>query len=285
MSHSVPSISVAIPFAGGPIEYFHSACNSLRNQDVLGWNAVVVDDTPAGSVDVASAINRWKDPRITYRRNRGLHGIGNAWNACMEEGDGELVCLLHADDELETNYLSTMVQLAQSHPEASLYFCGATIIGADGDECFSLVDRVKDFIRAKDEPIVLRGQSAVVRLVVGNFIMCPTVMYRRSRITGLQFSDQHRFVLDLRFNLAVLFGGGSIVGTQRKLYRYRRHEAQATAVLSSTGQRFAEELQLFREIGDSASARGWQRVAIAARARPLFRIHAALARKWNYVFA
>ncbi len=280
-----PTVTVAIPFAGGSIEYLRSALKSVATQDFATWQALVLDDTRGGSEEVASLVQSAGDPRITYLRNQGEHGIGNAWNACIETAKSELLCLLHADDELEPTYLSMMLGLASAHPDASLYFCGATIIDATGKQCFSLPDRVKDFIRTKGEPILLNGSRSIERLVIGNFIMCPTAMYRRSHIDGLRFSDRHRFVLDLRFNLGILFKGGLIVGTQRKAYRYRRHGAQATTLLSSTGDRFEEELELFRELDITAEGRGWRRVALAARTRPVFRIHAALARKWKYVFA
>jgi glycosyltransferase involved in cell wall biosynthesis len=280
-----PEVAIAIPYAGGPIEYLVAACDSLTRQDYPAWRATILDDRPYPKEEILELVQSRGDRRISYRRHSGPHGIGNAWNACVEAARSELFCLLHADDELEPTYLSTMVNLAQAHPRATLYFCGATIIDENGRECFSLPDRVKDFIRTREEPIVLEGSAAVERLVVGNFIMCPTVMYRLSRIAGLRFSDRHRFVLDFRFNLGILFAGGLIVGTQRRAYRYRRHGAQATAQLSAAGDRFAEELELFREIGARASARGWQRVASAARRRPIFRIHAALARKWKYVLA
>ncbi|MBV8499275.1 MAG: glycosyltransferase family 2 protein [Candidatus Eremiobacteraeota bacterium] len=280
-----PKVAIAIPYGGGAIEYLRSACESLTRQNHAAWTAVVIDDSLNPAEEVAELVRSWAQPRISYKRHQAPHGIGNAWNACIEAADTELFCLLHADDELEPDYLRTMVDLAQAYPEASLYFCGATIIDEDGLERFSLPDRVKDVIRTREEPIILNGSSAVERLIVGNFIMCPTAMYRLSRVAGLRFSDRHRFVLDLRFNLGILFEGGLIVGTQRKAYRYRRHAAQATAQLSSTGDRFEEELELFREIRELASARGWDRVASAARTRAIFRIHAALARKWKYVFA
>jgi len=267
------------------MQYLCSAWESLRSQDFLGWNALVLDDTPGGSPNLAELVGGWNDSRIAYRRNDGRHGIGAAWNACMEAIDGELFSLLHADDELEPDYLSTMVNLARDHSSAALYFCGATVVDAAGRPCFSLPDRTKDLIRAKGEPIVLSGAASIERLIIGNFIMCPTVMYRRSVVRGRRFSERHRFVLDLRFNLGVLFDGGLIVGTNRKAYRYRRHWAQATAQLATTGDRFAEELELFREIGKAASEQGWRRVAIAARTRPVFRIHAALSRRWKYAFA
>src|SRR5579863_8963607 len=108
-----PAVTVGIPFAGGSIEYLRRALDSLTAQHFAAWQAVVLDDTPGGSEEAEALVRAWGDPRIAYLRNEGSHGIGNAWNACIEAARSELFCLLHADDELEPAYLSMMVDLAQ----------------------------------------------------------------------------------------------------------------------------------------------------------------------------
>lgn len=278
-------VTVALPYAREGMDYLIRATDSLMGQDFKGWHGFVMDDSIEGNEEIASIMSRYGDERITYRRNNGPHGIGNAWNACIDATDTELFCILHTDDELEPDYLSTMVRLSGSQMGANLYFCGATVIDKDGKLCFSLPDRVKELIEPGDEPVIIHGPEGIRRLIVGNYIMCPTIMYRRSAIGSRRFSPDYRFVLDFRFTLGVLFDGGTIVGTHRRAYRYRRHEAQATAQLSRAGGRFQEELDLFREVEDIASKLGWDRLARAARSRPIYRTNAALSRKWQYVWS
>src|SRR5579871_3858713 len=106
-----PRVTVAVPFAGGSLDFLRRALESLSAQDFGVWAAVVLDDTQGGSEAAASLVGAWGDSRLRYLRNKGDHGIGNAWNACIEAVQSELFCLLHADDELEPAYLSTMVEL------------------------------------------------------------------------------------------------------------------------------------------------------------------------------
>jgi glycosyltransferase involved in cell wall biosynthesis len=270
---------VALPYYREGIDYLCRAVNSLRAQDFTDWRAVIVDDSPDGFPEIAEIMGYSGDKRISYGRNAGPHGIGPAWNSCLDLADTELVCLLHTDDEYETDYLSSMVTLARAFPDASAYFSGATVIDWRSHATFSLPDRVKEFITPRGEPVILRGPSAISSLMIGNYIMCPTIVYRRSKIAGRRFSTTHRFVLDFRFTLGVLMDGGTIVGTHRKSYRYRRHAEQATAKMTSVGDRFNEELELFREF--ASMGKPWSN---AAKTRPTFRLSAALSRKWDYVF-
>lgn len=270
-------VTVAIPYYREGLDYLTRATNSLQGQDFSAWRALIIDDSPLGERQIPSAMSSYKKP-IGYKRNVGEHGIGNAWNACIDGTDTELFCILHSDDQLEPTYLSRMIRLARRFPEASMYFCAATTIDPQGGKVFSLPDRVKDFICPRSEPIIVEGAKGVARLMIGNYIVCPTIMYRRSKIGTRRFSTSHRFVLDFRFTLGALFDGETIVGTHQRLYRYRRHEEQATAQLRKTDQRFQEELDLFREVERAAVDIGWNNVARWARMRPTFRINARLYR-------
>lgn len=291
-------VTVAIPFAREPIEFVRAALNSLLAQDHTNWVGVLLDDSPAGSPAVAQLVASYGDARLRYTRHEGTHGIGNAWNACMDHAQTELFCMLHTDDELEPSYLSGMLALADAYPQADCYFCAVAIIDENGKPCFSLPDAIKEVIAPKAEPMRLEDRSGVARLTVGDFILAPTIVYAKSKIGGRRFSPRHSMVLDLRFLLELLLDGGSIVGTHRRLYRYRRHATQQTSQLSASGKRFAEELEVFREIEHEAKARGWSFVRLLAIARPIFRLNAvyqllrdlrarrtrAAANKLRYVF-
>jgi glycosyltransferase involved in cell wall biosynthesis len=268
-------VTVAIPYYREGIEYFSCAVKSLMNQTFEGWRGIVIDDSPDGEPKLESVIAR-SGKRIGCARNEEPHGIGNAWNTCLEAAETELVCILHSDDEYEPAYLSRMTELAIRFPEASMYFCGATIIDDLGHDTFSLPDFVKELIRPPTDPIIVEGEAGISRLMVGNYIMCPTLMYRRSRTGGRRFSRTHRFVLDLRFTVGALFDDEKIVGTSTRLYRYRRHPQQATKVLSTDGLRFEEELALFRDVQKLSCDRDWCRAARAAKLRPTYRLNAAL---------
>src|SRR5262249_10499692 len=153
------------------------------------------------------------------------------WNRCFDLADTDLVNLLHNDDELLPNYVEEMLKAGRDYPDAAAFFCQARIIDGSGREVFSVVDSAKRWFRPRgDGPLVLRGPSAVLALARGNFIMCPTVCYRMSRIADERFDPGWKFVLDLEFFTRILLAGETIVGLPTVAFAYRRHDENATAI-------------------------------------------------------
>lgn len=267
------TVTVAIPFARERIDFVRCALDSLLAQDHTNWRGIVLDDSPEGSAELASLVASYADLRLRYTRYDGPHGIGQAWNACLEAVETDLFSLLHTDDELEPWYISRMIRLAEQYPSAAMYFCRANIIDDQGSSCFSLADKIKDAITPNTEPVILTGADAIRSLAVGDFIICPTILYRNSQLGDRRFSTKHNFVLDLRFILEVLLDGATIVGTHDEAYRYRRHAAQWTSRVSASGHRFMEEIDVLREVEEIAEKRNWPRVRRAARLRSTLRLN------------
>ena len=251
------------------------ALDSLFAQDYTNWRGIVLDDSPDASPELAALVVSYADSRLRYHRYDGPHGIGQAWNACLEAVETDLFSLLHTDDELEPWYISRMLRLAEQCPGATMYFCRATIIDDEGAPCFSIADKIKDVITPHAEPIVLSGADAIRALAVGDFIICPTILYRKYLLGSRRFSTKHNFVLDLRLILEALFEGATIVGTHDEAYRYRRHAGQWTSRVSASGYRFMEEIEVLREVEEMAVEQNWPRVRRAARLRSTLRLNVA----------
>jgi len=83
-------------------------------------------------------------------------------------------------------------------------------------------------------------------------------------------------VLDLDLLARVLLADERLVGLPAKLYAYRRHAEQLTAVQTADASRFVEELALHEELAAAAEAKGWTRAARIARLAPTVRAHLAL---------
>ncbi len=245
---SSATVTVALPYAKESLVFVERALASLQAQNHNNWRGIVVDDSPGGESRLVGLVESYNDPRLAYMRYEGPHGIGYAWNACADVSDTELLSILHTDDELEPTYLSRMLELAHGYPDAAMYFCRATIIDKAGKPCFSLADKAKDLITPRGEPIVLSGAFGVRALAVGDFIICPTILYRTALFKNLRFSTRHNFVLDLRFMLSALYEGATITGTRDRVYRYRRHAGQWTSAVSASGHRFSEEIEVLREV-------------------------------------
>jgi glycosyltransferase involved in cell wall biosynthesis len=268
----LPRITVIIPSYREGERLLRAAISSLILQTERNWEGIVVDDAPDHS-PCAEIVKSYCDARLTYVRNDGTHGIGNAWNLGLTLASRQFVSFLHSDDELDPVYLETMLRLADTHPEGSIYACDATVIDVNGKTIKPLADRVKKLVEPKAYVSRLAGRSALLRLGLGNFLFCPTLVYRRSALGERRFSVDYRFVLDLELILSILLDGGVIFLTKEKAYRYRRIAGAATQEYTQSGSRFDEEIELNRVVSRRANLRGDWLFALLCRVAPLLRLH------------
>lgn len=265
-------LTVCIPFYRD-LDYLREAIDSVRAQDDERWRLLVRDDGPE-DVGAGDLVRGYGDPRIGYARHERNLGMVPSWNRCLDAADTELVCLLHGDDRLDPHYLRTVAALAGAHPEAVAVFCGARIVDGGGRSRFSLADAVKPlFAAGLGEPMRLAGESALRRVMAGNFIMCPTLCFRRERLGARRFAPRWRQAQDLELTSRLLLEGDTLVGTRAVAYTYRRHRESATEQQSESLLRFEEELALFAEVAERASERGWRRAAGTARHAAIVRLH------------
>jgi len=267
-----PVITFAIPFYGST-EHLRRCLLSVQRQDRGDWEAIVVDDcSPAHGAKVI--VDTLDDPRIRYERNAINLGLAGNWNRCTEVGSAPLVTLLHGDDELLPNYARLMVESHSRHPSAAAIFCDAEVIDADSRRQASFRDRVKAWqLRGRPGVFDTAGEAGYAALLQGNFIMCPTLCYRREIFQQFRFSDRWRMVLDLEFYLQLLAAGQHLLGVRQTAYRYRRHDEQMTAICERNLRLFEEEARLWREAGERAAALGWHEAARIGRRMRFVHLH------------
>ncbi|HET9987645.1 MAG TPA: glycosyltransferase [Kofleriaceae bacterium] len=261
-----PAITFAIPFYSG-LAYLERTLESVLAQSDPRWTAIVCDDgTEAGVEELVARAGRG---RVEYRRNERNLGIGGNFTRCIDVADTELVTVLHADDELAPDYAAVMCAAASRHPTAAALFCHASIIGPQGQAWFSLADRIKRFLDPSwKTELVLQGEPGVRALLRANFIMAPTLCFRKSVLGARRFDDRHKFVIDWMLTMQILLDGDSLVGVPDVCYRYRRHDNNATETMTKNQIRFREESDFYDHMRDVSAERGWNDcVAIATDKR------------------
>jgi glycosyltransferase involved in cell wall biosynthesis len=258
-------LGIAIPFYRG-LPYLREAIESVRAQTRGDWRLLVCDDL--GEPDPGAArelVACFGDPRIAYAANDANLGMVGNWNRCLDLAETELVTLLHGDDRLLPRYAETALGLAERFPEAAALFCAAEIIGPSGERLFSFADAAKAlFLPRGSGALVLRGEPALRALAAGNFIMCPTLCFRRSVLGARRFDPRWRQVQDLELTARLLLEGETLAGSREAAYAYRRHPGSATESQSRSLLRFEEERALLGELAGAARLRGWHSAARAA---------------------
>lgn len=269
---SAPRITFAIPFHRG-LAWLREAIESVRAQTADAWRAIVLDDRGEAAGAAPALIASFGDPRIECRSNAATLGMVANFNQGLEAASTELVTLLHADDRLLPGYTALMCALADANPAAAALCCGAEIIDGTGRPRFSLPDAVKQLLLPAGDPWTLAGEAGLRALLRGDFVMCPTLCWRRSVLGARRFDPGWRQVQDLELLVRLLLDGEAIVGSRRRAYAYRRHVGSATALQSESLLRFDEEFALYGRLAAQARARGWQSAARVAERAAIVRLH------------
>ncbi len=274
MPAAVPAITFAVPYYRDAA-LLARAVASVRAQTVENWELVVVDDAgpdgPAGEAVVAEL----GDDRARYVRHDVNLGLAGNWNRGLLAARAPIVTLLHADDELAPRYAELVLAAHARHRGAAAVYCGTEIIDGDSRPLRSLPDLVKHVIKPRHPgDAVVEGDRGLASLMRGQYVFCPTLAFRRSELGPLAFDRRWRMVIDLAMLAELLFAGRRLVGIPEVAYRYRRHGANESAMLTAESTRFAEEEELHRLIAERAAGIGWTRAARMAAAMPTVRLHA-----------
>lgn len=113
--------------------YVQEALESLQAQSYTHWEVIVCDDgSTDGSVDVVREIGD-KDERIKLLTQPN-QGVGAALNHAFRACNGDVVCLLDADDIFATGKLQRIVEEMQSQSQAGFVQHAMEVIDHSGKQ-------------------------------------------------------------------------------------------------------------------------------------------------------
>ena len=69
------------------------------------------------------------------------------------------------------------------------------------------------------------------------------------------------------------FDGHRLIGTDEKLYLYRRHNNNQTAILTQTATRFDEEISLYSDIANRAKHQSYTKTYMVAKQKLIIKLH------------
>jgi glycosyltransferase involved in cell wall biosynthesis len=273
--------TVLIPYysnnrASGEL-YLKRAIDSVIAQTEKRWHVYVVDDrSPIEGVE--AFVKSFNDPRISYVLNEKNLGQAGNWNRSLELLETEFFSFLHADDELKPNYIEVMYQALKRDPETAAVFCKADIINEHEEVIFSFVDLVKTFIESKGT-FILEGDKGLAQLMKGNFIMCPTVAYRHSKLGDLKFNAaKWHTIPDFFYWGQLLLNDRRMTGIPDVLFRYRRHSESGTDMVRKGTRIFEDESEFYDWVATHAQVKNWKETIKVARAKRMVKL-----RTWYFL--
>lgn len=212
-----PVISVIVPVYN--VEEYLSIClNSILNQTFTNYELLLIND---GSSDNSGAIcNEFakKDQRIKVVHQENV-GVSSARNKGISIADGEYLCFIDADDWIEINYLSTMIEDTIKF-NTDFLFSGYVI-----HDCF----------RKTKKKIHPNKSEGIGKFVFSNIINSLTsiplwtCLIKKSVIlkNKILFNELCKYGEDQEFILKALLNSNWAKSNHLCLYNYRLNESSA----------------------------------------------------------
>lgn len=271
------NLGIVVPYFDNQ-DYFYRLIDSILNQESGSWFLIIVDDS-GGNDPLVLRPDIAQDTRIGLVVNNGNLGLGKSWNTGLESMKSlynpGVVAVIHADDELEPNYVSTVLAAHEANPEVFAVHTEVRIIDEHGSLRFSIPDFVKGIVRpgsSRDE-VVSRGDAGLSQILKGNFVFCPTLSLKTGMCDFPVFDEDWKMAIDLDLISRTLLSGKTILGIGEKVYRYRRHGGNLTSRLNKSTERFSEEVKFYAQISKTCSERGFSSSARVARQMRIVRLH------------
>lgn len=215
MIGTMKKISVIVPIYNTE-KYLDSCIQSVLNQTYSTWELILIDD---GSTDQSGAIaDKYeqieKRIRVVHKENAG---VSNARNHGLDIAKGEYVTFLDADDELTPDCLEKMLTIAINEQ--------ADIVA--GRSC--------DDIVLDNWMTTWRGKNALKNSLMDNpftYSSCAKLI-RKSCIGETRFNPEIKINEDSYFVFQLLCKEPVFIGTEDKVYLYRKNPESASRAFFS----------------------------------------------------
>jgi glycosyltransferase involved in cell wall biosynthesis len=270
-------LGIVVPYHKNQ-DFLFRMVQSIIDQDCDSWMVVVVDDS-GGESPVLFPSPLIDNPKFDLIVNDVNEGLGNSWNIGVEfllsKWKPDLIVIAHADDELEPRFVSESISIHERFPDVFAVHTGVSIIDESGVSKFSFPDFVKNCLRPRYKSGIIEsfGDTGLAQLLRGDFIFCPTLSFKSSMIEQPTFDPAWKMVIDLNLLSRSLLQTKRIIGTQSKLYRYRRHGGNLTKQLNSSTVRFVEEIKLYQEVASLCEQIGYKKSSRVAQRMTIIRLH------------
>ena len=270
-------LGIVVPYFDNQ-DYFYRLLDSILKQDSGAWFLTIVDDS-GGNDPLVLRPEITQDARIDLVVNDQNLGLGKSWNTGLESmkslHNPDVVAVIHADDELEPNYVSTVLSAHTANPDTFAVHTEVRIIDEYGSFRFSFPDFIKGIVRpgSSHDEVVSRGDAGLSQILRGNFVFCPTLSFKTAMCDFPMFDEEWNMAIDLDLISRSLLSGRTILGVGDKVYRYRRHGGNLTSRLNKSTERFSEEIQFYAQISTTCKEQGFSTSARVARRMRIVKFH------------
>jgi len=138
---SYPLVTIGIPTYNRAADTLPEALSSALAQTYPNLEIVVSDNCSTdNTTEVVTAFN---DPRIRYIRHEENIGANNNFNACIEHAQGTYLLLLHDDDFIEPELITSCLERANHATDVGIIISGMRAIDGEGQMLWEKQCRVE----------------------------------------------------------------------------------------------------------------------------------------------
>ena len=132
MNGKINNFSIIIPFKTGK-KYLIDCLHSVLSQDYSHFNIIILADNTSNIDDSIDAVNAIQNNKISILIAEQNINILENWGRIKDLNKNEYMTILGYDDVLEKTFLSTINDLINQQPEASLYHTHFNYINSKSD--------------------------------------------------------------------------------------------------------------------------------------------------------
>ncbi|HEY3421270.1 MAG TPA: glycosyltransferase family A protein [Methanomassiliicoccales archaeon] len=229
--HVLTSIGVYVLSYNRP-QYLREAIDSVLAQQRPADRIVVLDN--GSDPGVKESISAELDKGVIWVG--ADHNHSSIWNHArvFELAQEDLFYLMHDDDRLLPNFLSTQVDYMERNPEVIASGCNGFRIGPEGN-------RDGRYVREKGGKSVERypDSASMAELYSRSYIPFPSIVYRNGFPQKIGLEERYGQLADAVF-LVLLAGQGPVVFLDEELMEYRMHASQDSKELNEDQYRMKE---------------------------------------------
>jgi len=248
--------------AYGRSPYLEACIRSVKAQTVP-TQIICATSTPSPWLE--AMVGKYRIP--LYVRE-GKSNIRDDWNFAVEKAGGQFVTIAHQDDLYSRHYVEELQKACKRWPDMTVFMSDAVLIKQGKLTWGGAVEAVKKAPRLPWRLSFLCHITAVKvsGLMLGNPVMCPSVSYRKRKLSMPLFSGTYDFVLDWECMRKLAKEPGRFICVEKPLLCYRVHDGATTKACIEDHRREREERQMFEKIWP-----GWAAKAIMVLYRLAYR--------------
>ena len=194
-----PLVSVCIP-AYNAEKTISATLDSILKQDYPNFEVIVSDNQSTDNT--RRIVQAYADQGVRYCLHTGerpdwaagmpahIGGFTN-WDFVLSQGQGEFLCLYHADDLVQQGIIHKQANLMQANHRVGAVFTMAQMIG--DDDLPIRLGRTQLPPELGDRQIFEFDELFNAILAHGNFLPAPSVMIRRSTLDVVGRFDEYHF--------------------------------------------------------------------------------------------